>query len=277
MYIVVQEKGVVSNIFFAEANTKRKPLTKTENKTLKNESTHTILLMAALPLQRLCFAVALVWTLTTTATLSSVVASKTLSDDDDKSFVAVYYPQGMNCTGLPLQTSNMSFNQCYSGQTENSKRTTSVMYYPAPKSMQNGATCATINLYESNVSSCNGALKLRMSFPCGVCQHDADPVVGRYIWECHNEAKYVVRKVKCNQDCSACGVETPIGLSGCVPVGGLWGSLGLEELFKCRFIQQQDFVGNTSSSTSKCLRSDAQPLWRPICNRCEDAVVKYLC
>ena len=193
-------------------------------------------------------------------------ASRDAAAVSDSFRVARFHPSAEgHCRGPPVTVGTYRYDTCYNSSTSVAPLTTRYSRMNAPARGPSEATCATIALYEPSDANCTGGherVALNISFPCGVCQKDRDPTVGRFFWQCDLEARYVLRKVKCNDDCSVCGVETPIGLSGCVPVGGTWGSLAVKALFPCRYVQATTYDGASCDGTP-------EPTSRIICGRCE--------
>lgn len=206
------------------------------------------------------------------AVVVAATAHAAISAPRASGFEVEYFYEGRGCSG-PNTSFTMPYDKCMSPGPHPKNNATGITFTRGA----DNATCATITLYDGNTSDCSGGSKnvlLDMSFPCGICQHDEDPTVGRFIWTCNREAAYVVRYVQCNHDCSQCAVKTPIGLSGCVPVGGLWGSLKVSSLFACDYVQAQEFTGG-DNTTGMC--AQAMPRFRPVCGMCLDNSTRYIC
>lgn len=171
--------------------------------------------------------------------------------------ITAEFYQNSSCTGTPYKVP-YTLGQCYNGGYNH----TGVVY----SDKTDNATCFTISLFPPNDDKCRsrGVNTSRYQGACGVCTHDPDPTVARYIWECHPEQEYVVRRVQCNEDCSYCGVKTIIGKSGCVPVGGTVGSLRFDELFACSYVAKRIYYSN---ATTVCAQST--PRSYAACGECD--------
>jgi hypothetical protein len=183
---------------------------------------------------------------------------------DGRTISVQYYPQGNgDCLG-PANTSTYALNKCYAGKGNSTE--SGFEYTDGALN----ATCFTIDLFPPKETGCDGQPNYIYTGPCGVCQHDGDPTVGRYIWKCDPEAEYALRHVGCNQDCSVCNITTPIGKTGCVAVGGSIGSLRLLKLYPCSYITSTEYIDGSCAV--------AKPRWRPVCGHCYTGdAVRYEC